>query len=120
LIDGMIINGMSMTLHSIREIERWLAQHPNDPQEITLTRRRVELEGELAMLRARQDVLERQRAGLTPPSKQQVDRIVALSNEVQELQRRQMTADLLLSITGKTLSIAAEVRDVGHKKPAPA
>jgi hypothetical protein len=54
---------------------------------------------------------------LTPPSKPQVSRIVALSDEVQELQRHEETANLLLETAGKTIDIANQVSDVANKKP---
>ena len=119
LIEGMIVNGMAITVHAIRTIERRLADNPNDPEFLTLTRKKAELGGALELLRERQGALQRQRAQLTPPSKPQVDRIVALSDEVQELQRHQETASLLLNIAGKTVDIANQVADVAdNKKPA--
>lgn len=108
-----VLVGMSKTALAIDRLDRWLILNKFDDDYDDVEGDLLELEAHLHKLTTKLASLNRANARLTPPDDARMETIKNLSNEVEDLIRAQATADVMLSLAGKTLTLIAEVQKVG-------
>jgi hypothetical protein len=112
-LQTQILVGMGRLARAINHLEKWLVLNKADAAYDDLEDRRILLEGDFHLVRARLAEIKRAEGQFAPPDETRMATIRALSDEVAELIRAQATADVMLSMVVKALAIVAEVRKVG-------
>lgn len=108
-----VLVGMSKTALAIDRLDRWLILNKFDDDYDDVEGELLELEAQLHKLTTKLASLNHGNGRLAPPEDARMETIKNLSNEVEDLIRAQATADTMLSLAGRTLTLIAEVQKVG-------
>lgn len=112
IVRSQVLIAMSKTALVIDRLDTWLKLNKFDPKFTDVEGEKLEMEGELMMLSGKLENLKISNGRLKPPDDTRMQRIAKLSNEVEELMKDQATADTMISLASKVVTLVSEVRAV--------
>lgn len=108
-----VLVSMAKAALAIDRLDRWLTLNEFDDAYNEVEGKLLELEAHLHQLKTKLASINHANGRLRPPEDARMETIRKLSNEVDGLIRSQATADVMLSLAGRTLTLIAEVQAVG-------